>query len=235
MPNANNALKRTKAKHRQIIRKSFSTLKRWGQQKLKNLVRERTNLQNMHHPNIVKFLAYEHNLKDNKAHIFTEYCDGGDLSKYIKADEEIDESSNHSTTEAESQLTELEAWSFLADLAAALAYCHHGLSKDEQSGNFYLKNGWHPILHRDIKPANGELIPKLTVAFTRTNLTEAVVVSNSQSGPQVAELCDLGWAKVLDDPTGRETINVGSPRYQPDVGFFFSKFVQVSSIVTSGG
>jgi serine/threonine protein kinase len=186
----------------------------------------------MHHPNIVKFLAYEHSLEDNKAHIFTEYCDGGDLSKYIKADEEINEGTNDPPTETEPQLTRLEAWSFLADLAAALAYCHHGLSKDAQSGKFYLKNEWQPILHRDIKPENGNLIPKITVTSTRTHLIEAVVVSNSESGPQIAKLCDLGWAKVLHDPTGRQTKDVGSPRYQPDVGFFF-RFNQVMLMLTS--
>ena len=109
------------------------------------LVREHKLLKNLHHQNIVQYLKYEEFTKNGKAlaaSIFTEYYDGGDLKKYCKP------------LESNGKLKEFEAWKLLFDLASALAYCHHGLDKNEQ-GFYFLKHNWTIVLHRDIKPANG--------------------------------------------------------------------------------
>lgn len=114
------------------------------------MIREHELLQNLRHPNIVKYFAYEEDQEHFKAHLFTEYCNGGDLSRYTRNDEE----NENLLEENRPSLSILEIWNIFSDLAAALAYCHHGLVKDD-SGSFYLKDDWVPILHRDIKPANG--------------------------------------------------------------------------------
>jgi serine/threonine protein kinase len=112
----------------------------------KELVRERELLKNLNHRNIVRYLKYEETTisgKPHRASIYTEYCKGGDLVKYCKS------------LGSESQIKAFEAWKLLYDLASALAYCHHGLDKNEE-GAYFLKHDWTTILHRDIKPANGE-------------------------------------------------------------------------------
>ena len=79
-----------------------------------------------------------------------EYCQDSDLRRYVKSRGEKTKPMKNLP-----YLTQYEAWSILADLASALAYCHHGLFKDE-AGNYSLKDHWEPRLHRDIKPQNSE-------------------------------------------------------------------------------
>ena len=106
-------------------------------------MRERQALQNLNHPNVVKYVKYEQDKKGDQAFLYTEYCDGGSLLKYCR---EKSQSLDFYTT-----------WSIVHDLAAALAYCHHGLHLDE-GGSFSLKHKWQTLLHRDIKPANSKFL-----------------------------------------------------------------------------
>ena len=107
----------------------------------RNLIRERQALQNLNHPNVVKYVKYEEDKEHDQAFLYTEYCEGGSLSSYCG---KKSPSLNLHTT-----------WSIVYDLAAALAYCHHGLHLDE-GGSFSLKHKWQTLLHRDIKPANSK-------------------------------------------------------------------------------
>ena len=127
---------------------------------LTRLTREREALRDLNHPNIVKFLAYDEEEKERsfpdgnqkylERHIYMEYCEGGDLRRYDKSkSEEMTPATNLPS------LPQYEAWSMLADLASALAFCHHGIFKDE-AGNYSLKDEWEPRLHRDINPRNSK-------------------------------------------------------------------------------
>ena len=73
------------------------------------------------------------------AHIFMEYCDGGDLHNLIKRYQE------HSLYVPESFI-----WHVFIHLAEALAFLH----RDWQPKKGYLQDEWETVLHRDIKPAN---------------------------------------------------------------------------------
>jgi hypothetical protein len=45
-----------------------------------------------------------------------------------------------------------------------------------------------------------------------------VLVKSTRGERRVAKLCDLGWAKVWSDPSGKQTLHVGAPRYWSKVG-----------------
>ena len=117
----------------------------------RNLIRERQALQNLNHPNVVKYLKYEEDEDHDQAFLYTEYCDGGSLSRYCRRRSQ--------------SLDSYTTWSIVYDLAAALAYCHHGLHLDE-GGSFSLKHKWQTLLHRDIKPANGKFLPPVGVSHS---------------------------------------------------------------------
>ena len=172
----------------------------------RNLLRERQTLQSTNHPNVVKYLKYDEDKDHGQAFLFTEYCDGGSLSRYLKS-------------RKQSQALDLyTTWSIVHNLAAALAYCHHGLQLDENN-LFSLKHKWQPILHRDIKPANSMCFAPYSRPYTEM-LNELVVLTNIEgSGRIVAKLCDMGWAKVWSDPAGYQTIQVGSRKYMPKVHY----------------
>lgn len=127
-------------------------------QRLRDLVKERDILHGLHHPNIVRYLKYFEKSETvgdasvmRNAYLYTEYCEGGDLSKYSK-DEDVGEEAEE--PEDAEWLQPHQIWALTYDLAAALALCHHGLARNG-FGSFSLKHQWKPILHRDIKPANG--------------------------------------------------------------------------------
>ena len=87
--------------------------------------REVSILRKIQHPNIVKF--YSSSIERNYLHIIMEHAGGGDLSKLI---------ATHAR--ARTRIPEPVVLRILAEVAGALAYCHHSLK----------------LLHRDLKPAN---------------------------------------------------------------------------------
>ena len=106
----------------------------------------------MSHPNIVKFLGFqkdEHS--DEEAMLYMEYG-GNDLREYVRTVSESTTTGLRKRTPPKA-LSIFETWSILMDLAAALAFCHHGVSRTHDT--YIPKAPWAAILHRDIKPANG--------------------------------------------------------------------------------
>ncbi len=67
-------------KYRFVLKKTF-TLKKRGQGRESQLLREYDVVQRLHHPNIVNFLGYKE--RKGEGWLFMEYCTEGDLSCYI--------------------------------------------------------------------------------------------------------------------------------------------------------
>lgn len=141
-----------------ILSKSFTLTGTGGKITRKYLLREHNLLQRLNHPHIVAYLGYGENVDQTKATLYLEFCNGGDLVQYSARPNGSDDSSDDGLASVEPSaarpLDEMETWSIVFQLAAALAYCHHGLSMKED-GSFYFEKNWDPVIHRDIKPSNG--------------------------------------------------------------------------------
>jgi serine/threonine protein kinase len=112
-------------------------------------------LSSVHHSNIVAYEDFSYDPNGLRlATLYLEYCPEGDLSRHLKSDSRDD------------RLHQREGLQVLEQLAQALLYIHHGVSREGDSldlapsvSNSLLlpaKDDWIPILHRDIKPANGK-------------------------------------------------------------------------------
>ena len=122
------------------------------------IIREHTILQRINHPFIVSYLWYEEDDKQETAQLYLEYCNGGDLDTYsvraiANSDEESSSDENDQPRLSEPYLMPKELWRYMFQVAAALAYLHHGLSLRSDQVFTFEKN-WDQILHRDIKPSN---------------------------------------------------------------------------------
>ncbi|KAL7273963.1 hypothetical protein RUND412_003161 [Rhizina undulata] len=134
------------------------------------------------HPNVVNFFGFQAPDENyNTDRIYMEYCEGGDLSSLL---EDI-------KTREKMPLGEDVVWQIVFQLAAALAYMHHGLSINK-SNAFHVENCWKAILHSDIKPSN-------------------VLVSRIDE--ICVKFCDLGVG-ALHVPDNSGTY-VGTPSYKP--------------------
>lgn len=111
-----------------LFRKAFDTRGDEGGETLRLLVQERYCLRNLHHPNIVKFIAYQENDDHCKAYLWTEYCNGGDLSKFTLKD-----LGNNRIIKPQKLITKREVWRVFADLASAVSYLHYGVIKENNS------------------------------------------------------------------------------------------------------
>ncbi|KAL9628005.1 MAG: hypothetical protein Q9164_007421, partial [Protoblastenia rupestris] len=185
-----------------LFRKAFDTTGDEGAETLRLLVQERDYLRNLHHPNIVKFIAYEESDDHCKAYLFTEYCNGGDLSKFVRKD-----LGNSKVKEPQRRLSKREVWQIFSDLAAAVAYLHYGVIKEDNS--FSLKTDWKPVIHRDIKPANGEFLLVLRLSII------IVVISKFKADLPTYKLCDLGIAKIWDPAVNQTRRGRGTTAYMP--------------------
>ena len=111
-------------------------------------------LKGLRHPNIVAYYEREHMKISSDLHIYMEYCEHGDLGRYIKdlkkdnkmADEDF-------------------VWSVFTQLVMALYRCHHGDDPPQVGRNVMglssdakplRKTNHAMILHRDLKPENSE-------------------------------------------------------------------------------
>ncbi|KAK9893173.1 kinase-like protein [Cystobasidium minutum MCA 4210] len=99
------------------------------------------------HDNIARL--EETYIYENRLCIVMEYCEGGDLRELI---------SKHVASDA--KVPTAKSWSILAQLVAALHYCHHGPA---------------PVLHRDIKPENVLITASGMIKLADFGLAKALV------------------------------------------------------------
>ncbi|GLE10382.1 hypothetical protein PINS_up022483 [Pythium insidiosum] len=125
----------------QILRKSDKKALVWKEvnygamsEKEKQLIVSEVNiLRELRHPHIVRYLDRVIDKQATKIYIVMEYCEGGDLSQYIKR------------KKREGQyIDENFIWHIFTHIFLALKECHR-----HREGNVI-----RPILHRDIKPGN---------------------------------------------------------------------------------
>lgn len=147
---------------------------------LKYVKRELANLRSCEHPNILRCVDFAFDPSPPRlAQLYTDYCPLGDLEQF-----DIQNASRRST------LTHTECAQVFYQLAQALLYLHHGVSKvgsllqpvaahgpaataaGGQPGQRFIQQSWQPILHRDIKPANGKYTPRHAQAAYQQQLTD---------------------------------------------------------------
>lgn len=125
----------------QIVRKSDGKALVWKEvnygamsEKEKQLIVSEVNiLRELRHPHIVRYLDRVIDKQATKIYIVMEYCEGGDLSQYIKRKKREG-----------SYIEENFIWHIFTHVFLALKDCHR-----HREGNVI-----RPILHRDIKPGN---------------------------------------------------------------------------------
>lgn len=87
----------------------------------------------MHHSHIVSYVDRYLDKQKQKIYIVMEYCENGDLARYIKRHKQ-----------ERNFIAEDKIWSVLVQLLYALKYCHE--DHHQLTG--------HKVIHRDIKPGN---------------------------------------------------------------------------------
>lgn len=112
-------------------------------------------LKGLRHPNIVAYYEREHIKASSDLHIYMEFCEHGDLGKYIR-----DLKRSNKTADEDF------VWSVFSQLVSALHRCHYGEDPPDVGRNVMgLSNDAKPskgktthamILHRDLKPENSE-------------------------------------------------------------------------------
>ncbi|KAK8131169.1 hypothetical protein PG984_007607 [Apiospora sp. TS-2023a] len=134
-------------------------------------------LNEVDHSNIVQYFEADW-ASDSTVMVYMEYVGGGNLSDYIEA------KSRNLEWPSDDQ-----AWSFIFQLSAALAYCHHGLYRisGARRSTKVVVMDWTQILHRDIKPRN-------------------VLLRHTSGGQVQYKLCDFGLS-VLYSPTDDASIS----------------------------
>ncbi|KAL0592493.1 hypothetical protein ABG067_000057 [Albugo candida] len=125
----------------QIVRKSDGKALVWKEvnygpmsEKEKQLIVSEVNiLRELRHPHIVRYLDRVIDKQATKIYIVMEYCEGGDLSQFVKRKKREG-----------SYIEEGFIWHVFTHIYLALRECHR-----HREGNVV-----RPILHRDIKPGN---------------------------------------------------------------------------------
>ena len=111
-------------------------------------------LKGLRHSNIVAYYEREHIKASSDLHIYMEYCEHGDLGRYIK-----------DLKRSNKMADEDFVWSVFSQLVMALYRCHYGEDPPEVGRNVMglssdakpLRKTSHAmILHRDLKPENSE-------------------------------------------------------------------------------
>ncbi|KAG5747902.1 hypothetical protein H9Q72_014013 [Fusarium xylarioides] len=204
IPEVRNMKSKKKMQQLELLQKRIQTC----------LLREHNLLQKINHPNIVSYLGYDEDTETKTYTLYLEFCNASDLSEYEKlgnghmevfypqgsiADEQGGTSEEESASGVgDAVLQEGEVWSFIFLLAAAIAYCHHGLSMKPvghlDEVEFSFEPDWPGILHRDIKPQN-------------------IALQLQRDGTRIPKLCDLGLSKEL--PVDTSTKMAATRGYAP--------------------
>ena len=95
------------------------------------LVHEVNTLKDLNHDNIVRYIDRYIDKTRGKLFMVMEYCDNGDLAKYIK---------RHKTERR--YISEEKVWSVIYQMLSVMDYCHNRAKPGQK------------IIHRDIKPGN---------------------------------------------------------------------------------
>ena len=136
-----------------LCRKEISYLQMSSKER-EQLQAELQILKGLRHPNIVAYFEREHMKASSDLHIYMEYCEHGDLGRYIK---ELKKSNKMADEDF--------VWSVFSQLVMALYRCHYGDDPPEVGRNVMglssdakpLRKTSHAmILHRDLKPENSE-------------------------------------------------------------------------------
>jgi serine/threonine protein kinase len=127
----------------------------------------------LNHPNVVRYYDSEWVRVDQAVKIYTEYLKDWNLEAYTShmrnrwvappintiVPRHLVQADMYSGTS--DWPSELDAWSFICQISAALAYCHTGLIREEAAAprkpRFFKEQAWNQVLHRDVKPLNGIL------------------------------------------------------------------------------
>lgn len=135
-----------------LCRKEISYLQMSSKER-EQLSAELQILKGLRHPNIVAYFEREHIKSSSDLHIYMEYCEQGDLGRYIK---DLKRSSKMADEDF--------VWSVFSQLVTALYRCHYGEDAPEVGRNVIgLSSDAKPlkskvshsmILHRDLKPEN---------------------------------------------------------------------------------
>jgi serine/threonine protein kinase len=192
-----------------LFRKAFYTTGVEGAETLRLLVQERDYLRNLHHPNIVTFVGYEENEDHSKAYLWTEYCNGSDLSKFIRKD-----LGNDRIVDPNRKLTKREIWRIFSDIAAAVSYLHYGVIKENNL--FSLKTDWsHFYIETSSQQMVDESYPSLQLSLMLN--IPLVVVQNMPANVPTYKLCDLGIAKIWDPTINQTRKGRGTGPWMPKV------------------
>lgn len=194
------------------------------------LISECTILSQLKHENIVEFVDWDFDERQELLYLYMEYCSRGDLSQMIK----------HYKQEHK-YIPEKIVWGILAQILGALYKCHYGVELP-QLITIYDKmkppvKGKSIVIHRDLKPGNIFLSVEGTgYEESEANIIEThkVDATTRDYSKVVVKLGDFGLAKSLGTSSQFATTYVGTPYYMSPEVLFDQPYSPLSDIWSLG-
>ncbi|ODQ51603.1 kinase-like protein, partial [Saitoella complicata NRRL Y-17804] len=156
------------------------------------LVAEVNILDQIRHPNIVRYYSREVKRDACLIYLYMEYCGGGDLGRWLEEYRRRGE-----------RVGEEDVWELFGQLVSALHECHNPPSITAATRG---REARKTILHRDLKPENIFL-------STPTSSSTPVASLGSAAIAPTPKLGDFGLSKSLDDAHALARTYVGTPYY----------------------